>query len=203
MRSRLCGGGPCDYCVSPSPKILGFEFLRHGLDLGSGFGPVGTGDWGLGLGLVKLSCFSYYRPFRPCSETPAPDFSNPAVSEYQMSGPRLSLLTMIIAADPVSPLRLSPVPPASPTLTSTDRVSHHTPDQVTRLRHTWLLPARRILRKNANKLADLHLVSPHELSHQSPAITCCVWLCFWSCNSLEPTTTLLDNDISSTHVHDI
>ena len=45
------GGGPCDYCVSPSPKNWFFEFFRLGLTLESGFGPVGTGDWGLGLGL--------------------------------------------------------------------------------------------------------------------------------------------------------
>ena len=37
--------------VSPSPKNWVFGFLRLGLDLGSGFGPVGTGDLGLGLGL--------------------------------------------------------------------------------------------------------------------------------------------------------
>ena len=38
------GGGPCDYCVSPVQRI---GFLGQGQDLG----PVGTGDWGLGLGL--------------------------------------------------------------------------------------------------------------------------------------------------------
>ena len=46
MCRRPCGGGPCDYCVSPSPKNWVFGFFRLGLDLGSGFGPVGTGDFG-------------------------------------------------------------------------------------------------------------------------------------------------------------
>ena len=46
--SRLYGGGPCDYCVSPSPNNWLLGFFRLGLNLGSGFG---TGDWGLGLGL--------------------------------------------------------------------------------------------------------------------------------------------------------
>ena len=41
---------------------------------------------------LKLSCVSSYRP---CSETPTPDLSNPAGSEYRMSGPRLSILTLI------------------------------------------------------------------------------------------------------------
>ena len=27
------GGGPCDYCVSPSPKNWVFGFFRLGLDL--------------------------------------------------------------------------------------------------------------------------------------------------------------------------
>ena len=44
-------GGPCDYCVSPSPKNWVFGFVRLGLDQGQDLGPVGTGDWGLGLGL--------------------------------------------------------------------------------------------------------------------------------------------------------
>ena len=50
------GGGPCDYCVSPSPKNWVFGFFRLGLTLD--LGPVGTGDWGLGLGLdncIKLT----------------------------------------------------------------------------------------------------------------------------------------------------
>ena len=47
-----CGGGPCDYCVSPSPKNWDLGFFRLGLNLGSGFG---TGDWGLGLGLDNKS----------------------------------------------------------------------------------------------------------------------------------------------------
>ena len=51
MSRRLCGGGPCDYCVSPSPRKWFFGFLRLGLDFGQDFGPVGTGDLGLGLGL--------------------------------------------------------------------------------------------------------------------------------------------------------
>ena len=41
---------------------------------------------------LKLSCVSSYRP---CSETSAPDLLMPAVSEYQLSGPRLSLLALI------------------------------------------------------------------------------------------------------------
>jgi len=41
---------------------------------------------------LKLSCVSSYRPY---SETLAPDLSNPAGSEYRMSGPRLSILTLI------------------------------------------------------------------------------------------------------------
>ena len=45
------GGGPCDYCVGPSPNNWVFGFFRLCLNLGSGFGPVGTGDRGLGLGL--------------------------------------------------------------------------------------------------------------------------------------------------------
>ena len=39
-------GGPCDYCVSPSPKNWVFGFIRLGLTLGSGFGAC----WGRGLG---------------------------------------------------------------------------------------------------------------------------------------------------------
>ena len=31
-------GGPCDYCVSPSPNNCIFGFFRLGLNLGSGFG---------------------------------------------------------------------------------------------------------------------------------------------------------------------
>ena len=46
---------------------------------------------------LKPSCVSSYRP---CYETPAPDLSNPAVSEYRMSGPRLSLLTLITRGRP-------------------------------------------------------------------------------------------------------
>ena len=55
MSSRLCGGGPCDYCVSPVQKNWVFSFFRLGLALESGFGAVGTGDWGLGLGLYNKS----------------------------------------------------------------------------------------------------------------------------------------------------
>ena len=40
------GGGPCDYCVSPSPKNWVFGFFRLGLTLGSGFGAC----WDRGLG---------------------------------------------------------------------------------------------------------------------------------------------------------
>ena len=39
-------GGPCDYCVSPSPKNWVFGFFRLGLSLGSGFGAC----WDRGLG---------------------------------------------------------------------------------------------------------------------------------------------------------
>ena len=43
---------PCDYCVSPSPNNWLLKFFILGLNLGSlDLGPVGTGDWGLGLGL--------------------------------------------------------------------------------------------------------------------------------------------------------
>ena len=48
------GGGPCDYCVSPSPKNWVFGFFRLGLNLGLriwGLLGQGIGDWGLGLGL--------------------------------------------------------------------------------------------------------------------------------------------------------
>ena len=79
------------------------------------------------------------------------------------------------AADPVSPLPLSQVTPClsyshkhRPGLTSHTRPGHRAPSH----RHTRLLHARRILRKNANKLADLHLVSPHELSHQHSRVMC-------------------------------
>ena len=37
--------------VSAQSKNWDFGFFRLGLTLGSDFGPVGTGDWGLGLGL--------------------------------------------------------------------------------------------------------------------------------------------------------
>ena len=40
------GGGPCDYCVSPSPKNWVFGFFRLGLTLESGFGAC----WDRGLG---------------------------------------------------------------------------------------------------------------------------------------------------------
>ena len=39
-------GGPCDYCVSPSPKNWVFGFFGLGLTLGSGFGAC----WDRGLG---------------------------------------------------------------------------------------------------------------------------------------------------------
>ena len=39
-------GGPCDYCVSPSPNKLDFWVFRLGLNLGSGFGAC----WDRGLG---------------------------------------------------------------------------------------------------------------------------------------------------------
>ena len=73
------------------------------------------------------------------------------------------------------PLPLSQVTPClsyshkhRPGLTSQTRPGHRAPSH----RHTRLLHARRILRKNANKLADLHLVSPHELSHQHSRVMC-------------------------------
>ena len=34
MCSRPCGGGPCDYCVSPSPFDLDFGTLDSGLIVG-------------------------------------------------------------------------------------------------------------------------------------------------------------------------
>ena len=47
------GGGPCDCCVSPSPKNWVFGILRLGPDLGLSVGSaLGTcWDGGLGLGL--------------------------------------------------------------------------------------------------------------------------------------------------------
>ena len=58
------GGGPCDYCVSPSPKNWVFGFFRLGPDLGSGFGACWTGDWGLGLGLDNSLHSSMCTDFR-------------------------------------------------------------------------------------------------------------------------------------------
>ena len=46
------GGGPCDYCVSPSPKNGVFGFFRLGLNLGVRiWGLLGQriGDFDLGL----------------------------------------------------------------------------------------------------------------------------------------------------------
>ena len=68
----------------------------------------------------------------------------PAVPEYQLSGPRLSLLTLITRGRP----SLSPPSVSSHALA------------------LLLSQAPTGPRQNANKLADLHLVSPHELSHQ-------------------------------------
>ena len=45
------GGGPCYYCVSPSPNNWVLGYFRLGLNFGKDFGPDETGDWGLGLGL--------------------------------------------------------------------------------------------------------------------------------------------------------
>ena len=48
-------GGPCDYCVSPSPSpniwVLGI--FRLGQTLGSGLGECWDGELRLGLGLDK------------------------------------------------------------------------------------------------------------------------------------------------------
>ena len=46
-------GGPCDYCVSPSPKNWVFGFFTLGLDIGSDLGTCWEGVLGLGLGLDK------------------------------------------------------------------------------------------------------------------------------------------------------
>ena len=48
-------GGPCDYCVSPSPKNWVFRFFRLGLTLESGFGACWDRGLGLGLGLDNLN----------------------------------------------------------------------------------------------------------------------------------------------------
>ncbi len=45
----VSGGGPCDYCVSPSPKNWVLGFFRLGLDLWSN---LRTGDLDLHLGLT-------------------------------------------------------------------------------------------------------------------------------------------------------
>ena len=45
------GGGPCDYCVSPSPKNWVIGFFRLSLTLGSGFGACLDRGLELGLGL--------------------------------------------------------------------------------------------------------------------------------------------------------
>ncbi len=47
------GGGPCDYCVSPVQRIVFLGFL----DFVRIWGPVGTGDWGLGLTLDNCHFF--------------------------------------------------------------------------------------------------------------------------------------------------
>ena len=51
VSSRVYGGGPCDYCVSPSPKNWILGFFRLCLDLGPGLGTCWDRGWGLGLGL--------------------------------------------------------------------------------------------------------------------------------------------------------
>ena len=48
----LLGGGPCDYCVAPVQRIGILDFLDLVLTLGQDFGPVGTRDWNLDLGLT-------------------------------------------------------------------------------------------------------------------------------------------------------
>ena len=45
------GGGPCDYCVSPSPKNWVLGIFSLGQDLGT----FGTGDSDLDLGLTKIN----------------------------------------------------------------------------------------------------------------------------------------------------
>ena len=52
------GGGPCDYCVSPVQRIGFLGFLDLVWPLGQDLGPVGTGDWGLGLGLDNFLMIS-------------------------------------------------------------------------------------------------------------------------------------------------
>ena len=49
------GGGPCDYCVSPSPKNWVFGFFRLGLTLESGFGAC----WDRGLGDSGLTILNF------------------------------------------------------------------------------------------------------------------------------------------------
>ena len=62
MCQRVCQGKNfenCDYCVSPSPKNWVFGFFLTWSELrGQDLGPVGTGDWGLGLGLDNLVNFA-------------------------------------------------------------------------------------------------------------------------------------------------
>ena len=47
-------GGPCDYCVSPSPKNWVLGIFSLGQDLGT----VGTGDSDLDLGLTIMEVFN-------------------------------------------------------------------------------------------------------------------------------------------------
>ena len=48
------GGGPCDYCVSPSPKNWVLGIFNLGQDFGSGLGNRWDRRLGLGLGLDNI-----------------------------------------------------------------------------------------------------------------------------------------------------
>ena len=52
-------GGPCDYCVSPSPKNRVSGFFRFGMDLGSDIETCWDEGLGLGLGLDNSSSNSH------------------------------------------------------------------------------------------------------------------------------------------------
>ena len=52
MLKSCGGGGPCDYCVSPSPKNWVFGFFRLGLTLVRIWGLLGQGIGDLDSGLT-------------------------------------------------------------------------------------------------------------------------------------------------------